>query len=638
MAIGHSQYSNTPITKPSGIYFEHINNVKFFESHWNLVSYIPLNPFSKKLEFIESIFKRTIVICEIGKHRLDLKLCSSSFTLLNQMLISLTNNQKTLKDLIGQENRRQKRALLNIIGSVMKTLFGTLDYNDAEYYNQAIKNAESNENNLLKLLQEQVHVVKTTITNFNNTIIKLDENKGIFNKNLEIISNYTLETNKKYFSLELKQKIEEHFALLSFYITELQNEYSTLTNAILFAKSNNLHPFIITPQQLIEELSKTITHVPSNANYPLPLNSENSHKYLEIASIKYRYFEDKIIFVISIPLINNMQYFLYKPIPLPINHPNFNQLTFILPSMNYLAMSENRNIYATLDIINKCFLLTQESLICDSPDSFHFTHVEPICETDLLTSSSDLLTNCETRITNTKYEIWHKLTKPNSWIYVLPKRTDITISCIDASTVTINLMHTGVLTTKNNCKIYTGSTILIANIIPKESSFQSIIPDITIFDECCDKTDYKYNDSKLNFIPFQLNNLDSEALKISSHKLDRIEENMNQYTFDKFTNQFHHNSYFVYFICTILKFIALYILYKLFKYLKIKTLRTKGKSGSNCQKIMNCLTLNLCQARKKDKTHVNIDLSDLDNKIVSKVRENTPIRRSERIAQLKDSL
>lgn len=81
----------------------------------------------------------------------------------------------------------------------MKTVFGSLDYNDAEYYNQAIKNAESNENNLLKLIQEQIHFVKTTITNFHNIIIKLDQNKEIFNKNLEIISNYTSDKQKIFF-------------------------------------------------------------------------------------------------------------------------------------------------------------------------------------------------------------------------------------------------------------------------------------------------------------------------------------------------------------------------------------------------------------------------------------------------------
>lgn len=69
------------------------------------------------------------------------------------MLTSLSNTQRTLKDLIGRKYRKQKRGLLNIIGSAMKTLFGTLYYNDAEYYNEAIKSAESNEKNFAETIK-----------------------------------------------------------------------------------------------------------------------------------------------------------------------------------------------------------------------------------------------------------------------------------------------------------------------------------------------------------------------------------------------------------------------------------------------------------------------------------------------------
>lgn len=83
------------------------------------------------------------------------------------MLMSLANTEQTSKHLIGHQFLRLKSVLLNEKGSVMKTLFGTLDFNNAEYYNKVIK-----KNHLLSLLKEQVHMVKTAITNFNNTLIK----------------------------------------------------------------------------------------------------------------------------------------------------------------------------------------------------------------------------------------------------------------------------------------------------------------------------------------------------------------------------------------------------------------------------------------------------------------------------------
>nr|CAI5856344.1 unnamed protein product [Callosobruchus analis] len=67
-------------------------------------------------------------------------------------------------------SNRVKRGWFNLIGSTFKTIFGTLDQDDAEYYNNAINKVSSNERHLIDLLSQQTQVVKTTITNFNHTI------------------------------------------------------------------------------------------------------------------------------------------------------------------------------------------------------------------------------------------------------------------------------------------------------------------------------------------------------------------------------------------------------------------------------------------------------------------------------------
>lgn len=87
----------------------------------------------------------------------------------------------------------KKRGLINLVGNIIKGAFGTLDENDAEYYNNAINKVNSNEKHLLDLLKQQVQVAKSTLTNFNNTITNFNHNKVIFNDNLNKLSQFMSE-------------------------------------------------------------------------------------------------------------------------------------------------------------------------------------------------------------------------------------------------------------------------------------------------------------------------------------------------------------------------------------------------------------------------------------------------------------
>lgn len=80
-----------------------------------------------------------------------------------KIIPSLFNPEQTLKTLT--QNERSKRALIDIAGTVLKSLFGTLDSKDAEYYDAAIDKVNSDEKELLNLLKQQSHVVQTTISN-----------------------------------------------------------------------------------------------------------------------------------------------------------------------------------------------------------------------------------------------------------------------------------------------------------------------------------------------------------------------------------------------------------------------------------------------------------------------------------------
>ena len=49
------------------------------------------------------------------------------------------------------------------MGEISKLLFGTLDENNAEYYDERIRQVESNSEDTAELLKQQVYVIKSTL-------------------------------------------------------------------------------------------------------------------------------------------------------------------------------------------------------------------------------------------------------------------------------------------------------------------------------------------------------------------------------------------------------------------------------------------------------------------------------------------
>lgn len=630
-----ASYHIAKIDKSPGIYYEEISHVKFKENSWDLVSYLDLQIFEDKLKFLENSYNQIKALCE-HETLTKLLMCKTYIKTINQLLDSMYSKEQTLKTLIG--HKRVKRAWLNIIGTISKTVFGTMDQEDADYYNSAINNVTTNEKHLLNLFKQQIHVVQSTITNFNNTISRLNDNRIVFNENFKKLESFTSRLNENQFNLELKQTLEEQFSLITLMLNELEIEYTTVINSILFAKSNSLHPFIMTPNQLVQELIKTLPFLTSTTTYILPLNEENAYKLVEHVTIKCHFHKNRIIYVISNPLVTNKLFTLYNLIPLPVMKES-DTFIIILPTIKYLAVSEDKNTYSTINTLRSCEVVNQNITICANQPVYH-THARPICETELLFSNKGFSKMCESRILKTEVEIWHKLEASNSWLFVLPKITDVTISCPQLTPSTIILDKTGIITIDNNCKLFTSSTTVISGNPNFETSLRAIIPDFTInLETCCESENKKRNESKLNIIPLQVVDLDKDSLKIANQKLSTLDESADNLLLHSRYSKFYHNSYFTFVICSILKLLGLYLIYRLYKYCTNRCPR--NKTDSCCQNITNCLTLNICKKTKT--TDLSIELEDqapCSSSALSEPNscETTPIRRSVRLAKLKDKI
>jgi hypothetical protein len=82
-------------------------------------------------------------------------------------------------------NLGTKRGVFNFIGGISIFLFGTLDNEDANYYSDKISSLEREQMEFLRLLKEQITVVKSTHKSLISTLLAVSDNERSLSKGLE---------------------------------------------------------------------------------------------------------------------------------------------------------------------------------------------------------------------------------------------------------------------------------------------------------------------------------------------------------------------------------------------------------------------------------------------------------------------
>lgn len=419
------------------------------------------------------------------------------------------------------ESKNKRSAWFAGVGSLMKNIFGTLDEEDALVYNSAIQSIFNNENKISSLVKENILVTNSIISKFNETILKLQKNEHQLNEAIDnftlILKNISVITERN----QIQLSINNIFSSLEISIITLSFKLDDIINAIVFSSINKLHPAIITPMQLYKELINNYRNLPQGLELPTPLELNMIHTMTNISKVLSYYMDNKLIFVLQIPLVSTMEYNLYHNIPLPIPHISEQPDSFslIIPTAKYIAITIDKNHYFDLDNLNNCILINYNNLICNVANVYT-SEYKPVCESELLSKVVTKMPNqCETKFIYGKINIWEKINN-NKWLFVQSEPRKVTIQC---SNLKLNqekiLLGTGILNLPELCIGYSKNVILISKINRNIS-----IPTINfqfnlIQDPCCNRL--KFNKIKESVSPIHLENINLDNLKHERNLLSK---------------------------------------------------------------------------------------------------------------------
>ncbi|CAH0553068.1 unnamed protein product [Brassicogethes aeneus] len=222
-------------------------------------------------------------------------------------------------------------------------------------------------------------------------------------------------------------------------------------------------------QELFNELV-TVTELPQNPQLPYKVNSDTINIYERIAVVKSYIKNEKIYFIIEIPIVEKLPYSYFHLYSIPVK--TIHSYNIIIPQTKYLALNEK---FYTLSN-ERCKQVANMEFLCNAQQSHKISQNSP-CEVQLLqfTNSYKKCAQKQVEIQNPKFE---KL-KENRWLIILPNETVITSEC-PTSKEKISLIGNFVMEIPETCQVHIEEKILKTYQNPVKNTEIIKIPNIEI--------------------------------------------------------------------------------------------------------------------------------------------------------------
>ncbi|KAG4077988.1 hypothetical protein HA402_008466 [Bradysia odoriphaga] len=209
---------------------------------------------------------------------------------------------------------RSKRAPFNIVGSLLRSFFGTLAQEDAEDYLQQFNHMKT------QLMDRQVILNEhTTLLQSTTDILKSinDENIAIHTKTEQQFSELRTtmgelvnDFDNFWMNMELKSQIDDLMTFISLSLELYHTKQKQFLEAITFGSSIvAATPIILPPSSFLDELTFIQHQISGNdLALPLPVSKENIATYYQIAYTRSRFINDQLLVAMSIPLLDLKEY------------------------------------------------------------------------------------------------------------------------------------------------------------------------------------------------------------------------------------------------------------------------------------------------------------------------------------------
>ncbi|KAL4083593.1 hypothetical protein QTP88_028909 [Uroleucon formosanum] len=277
MALAQTKpYRISRLTQENGMYFENQGPLRLTNSDWKLLIYVKLDNFNQRTKDTMDFYKRTLITCNdltIAYEGMFKTTCDNFKLTSNSLEREVSRKRFYMLQSIDETDTvsREKRGLVNLVGRVQKTLFGTLDDTDAELYDRQIEKLQSSQQNLLKIIDKQTSVLKATA----NTFKEANKMEAQINRLSVLYNRMAVTVNQTVINLDIveaRTNINEQINILNLLFQQLSFETDTICEIIIAAQGGIMHSSVIAVNELRQQLKDISLIVPKEQSLPFNLN------------------------------------------------------------------------------------------------------------------------------------------------------------------------------------------------------------------------------------------------------------------------------------------------------------------------------------------------------------------------------
>jgi hypothetical protein len=514
-----------------GIYYEKIGRLHHVESNWKLVIKINITSLTNRLSQLQHYIQKTENQCKLLAFA-DRETCQN-FNAIIAKGYQRTNRLITRISSTYKVPKLQKRGLIDGIGSVAKSLFGTMDANDEKLINEQLTILHNSQ-------QLTQHAIKNQIKIINATIAHIDDTEKTIQNNEYILANATKKLRTQLLDNERRTSIDEHFIVINAILADLNRDAEDVLEYLVSIEKGILHPRLTPVDQIIEYLKDAISQLPEGLYFPFRVKYEEWSTIKKSATISAYSDNVNIYTILIFPLISLPKYEILNVIPIPIpNHDNI--FTSIKVNNPLIAVDTERHTYIvpTLTDIQQCIKINTEYLCMRNYPTYRI-NTNSICEIELYLENKQSYKNCNIQYIASNNTIWIALNNPNTWIYSAPNKLTATIDCKDHGIIKRKIENTGKIILKNNCKIIAENTILKSQKMSHEAKIDSYLPQYNI-SLLSNKINSENDKSKILEVKIKKITQNSSELENLENDLNKINTDLNK---DQSVNFQSH--YFIY--------------------------------------------------------------------------------------------
>lgn len=446
----------------SGVVFIKEREMTLSGDVWTIASNIDVGGYEG---YVNSVFK---VVTDLANNQV---IRTFSGDEINRLRIRVENlvdrlSSISLLTMSGSEGR-QKRGLLDAVGSGMKFLFGTMDNSDLLTLNTHINALASLAEDTIHLEKEQLSYVKQlqgevrlSEQNTKTLAAIMDENLGRFSNLLQGVEEKITYVNA---SIVRGAKTSSLLRSIEFAISTIDNELLRVQQALDTLAQGKISSLIVTPRRLLSLLNEVVLKLPEGLSLIISPEISLVHLYYSLCKAYAVGYNSGIRVIFEIPLKSvNRHFSVFKIISLPVFERELQRYVELSDIGEYIAVSEDqqRHLVITGEFLRRC--TTGRSAVCppDLP-----VHLKPgnTCEAALFREQEGAVpATCNRKIYLGAVEAQlYRVATKGSWVFSTSNKITITLECpSQPQPVVLSILGAGVITRSAGCHVHASDFVL----------------------------------------------------------------------------------------------------------------------------------------------------------------------------------